>query len=102
MALHLPGRCEDMHDEARCHPAVSDGCVPQIESAVKQTGGVGAARDRSALGAAHSAAMRTSGAAARTSASTCFSYFTKFCWNMPTSLRAVASKAALSFQVFIG
>ena len=50
----------------------------------------------------HSAAMRTSGAAARTSASTCFSYLTKFSWNMRTSLRAVSSNAALSFQVFIG
>ena len=52
--------------------------------------------------ATHSAAMRTSGAAARTSASTCFSYLTKFSWNMRTSLRAVSSKADLSFQVFIG
>src|SRR5882724_9985259 len=52
--------------------------------------------------AAYSAAMRTSGAAARTSASTCFSYLTKFSWNMRTSLRAVSSNAALSFQVFIG
>jgi hypothetical protein len=50
----------------------------------------------------HSAASRTSGAAARTSASTCRSYLTKLFWNMPTSLRAVASKAALSFHVFIG
>src|SRR5215813_7903435 len=50
----------------------------------------------------YSAAMRTSGAAERTSASTCFSYLTKFSWNMRTSLRAVWSNAALSFQVFIG
>src|SRR5882672_5580715 len=54
------------------------------------------------LPVAYSAAMRTSGAAARTSASTCFSYLTKFSWNMRTSLRAVSSNAALSFQVFIG
>ena len=50
----------------------------------------------------YSAAIRTSGAAARTSASTVFSYLTKFSWNMRTSLRAVSSKADLSFQVFIG
>src|SRR4030095_1291167 len=50
----------------------------------------------------YSAAMRTSGAAERTSASTCFSYLTKFSWNMRTSLRAVSSNAALSFQVFLG
>src|ERR1700746_77985 len=50
----------------------------------------------------HSAARRTSGAASRTSASTCFSYLVKLFWNMPTSLRAVASNPALSFQVFIG
>src|SRR5579862_9796366 len=50
----------------------------------------------------YSAASRTSGAAARTSASTCFSYLVKFSWNMRTSLRAVSSKALLSFQVFIG
>lgn len=50
----------------------------------------------------YSAAMRTSGAAERTSASTCRSYLTKFSWNMRTSLRAVSSNAALSFQVFIG
>ena len=50
----------------------------------------------------YSAASRTSGAAARTSASTVFSYLVKLFWNMATSLRAVASKPALSFQVFIG
>ena len=33
--------------------------------------------------------MRTSGAAERTSASTCWSNFTKLSWNMRTSLRAV-------------
>jgi hypothetical protein len=38
---------------------------------------------------AYSAAIRTSGAAARTSASTSFSNCTKFFWNIPTSLRAV-------------
>ena len=57
---------------------------------------------RTRASAVYSAAMRTSGAAERTSASTCFSYLTKFSWNMRTSLRAVSSNAALSFQVFIG
>ena len=42
----------------------------------------------------YSAAMRTSGGAERTSASTSFSNLTKFSWNMRTSLRAVPSKAA--------
>jgi len=37
----------------------------------------------------HSAARRTSGAAARTSESTCSSNCTKFFWNIDTSLRAV-------------
>ena len=41
----------------------------------------------------YSAAIRTSGAAARTSASTCLSNLAKFFWNMPTSLRAVSSNA---------
>ena len=41
----------------------------------------------------YSAASRTSGAAARTSASTVCSYLVKFFWNMPTSLRAVSSNA---------
>jgi hypothetical protein len=50
----------------------------------------------------YSAAMRTSGAAERTSASTSSSYLMKFDWNMPTSFRAVSSKAALSRQVFMG
>ena len=57
---------------------------------------------RTRASAVYSAAMRTSGAAERTSASTCFSYLTKFSWNMRTSLRAVSSNSALSFQVFIG
>jgi MFS family permease len=48
---------------------------------------------------AHSAAMRTSGAAARTSASTWLSYLVKFSWNMRTSLRAVSSNSALFCQV---
>ena len=61
--------------------------------------GVGAGGRTSAI---YSAARRTSGAAERTSASTCFSYLTKFSWNMRTSLRAVSSNAALSFQVLIG
>ena len=43
-----------------------------------------------------------SGAAARTSASTCFSYLVKFFWNMLTRLRAVLSNSALSAQVFSG
>ena len=57
----------------------------------------GAARRRN-----HSAAMRTSGAAARTSASTCSSNWTKFFWNMATSLRAVWSNSRLFCQVFCG
>src|SRR5690606_19046564 len=50
----------------------------------------------------HSAAIRTSGAAALISASTCFSNFTKFFWNMPTSFWAVSANAFLSAQVFTG
>src|SRR5216684_1264686 len=50
----------------------------------------------------HSAASLTSGAAARTSASTCASNLAKFFWNMPTSARAVLSNSALSAQVLIG
>ena len=53
-------------------------------------------------GAAHSAAMRTSGAAARTSASTWLSNGTKFLWNMATRLRAVSSNSALFCQVLCG
>src|SRR3984957_10764618 len=51
---------------------------------------------------AHSAASLTSGAAARTSASTLASNLAKFFWNMPTSARAVLSNSALSFQVLTG
>src|SRR5262249_15480893 len=51
---------------------------------------------------AHSAAIRTSGAAARTSASTWLSYLVKFSWNMRTSLRAVSSNSALFCQVLNG
>src|ERR1700738_5684673 len=50
----------------------------------------------------HSAASFTSGAAARTSASTWASNLAKFFWNMPTSERAVLSNSALSAQVLIG
>ena len=50
----------------------------------------------------YSAAMRTSGAAARTSASTWFSNRTKLSWNMRTSLRAVWSNSDLFFQVLNG
>jgi hypothetical protein len=50
----------------------------------------------------HSAAMRTSGAAARTSASTWLSNGTKFFWNMATRLRAVSSNSALFCQVLCG
>ena len=53
-------------------------------------------------GLAHSAAMRTSGAAARTSASTWLSKRTKLSRNMRTSFRAVWSNSALSFQVLNG
>ena len=61
-------------------------------------------KDRAALTEvrAHSAAMRTSGAAARTSASTWSSNWTKFFWNMSTSLRAVWSNSSLFCQVFCG
>ena len=52
--------------------------------------------------ATYSAAIFASGAAARTSASTWFSYFAKFFWNIATRLRAVLSNSALSAQVFIG
>src|SRR5262249_45245581 len=72
------------------------------DTLLMKNGGARAALFDSTTIAAYSAAIRTSGAAARTSASTCFSYLTKFSWNMRTSLRAVSSKAALSFQVFIG
>src|SRR3974390_1339601 len=50
----------------------------------------------------YSAAMRTSGAAAITSGVTWVSNFWKFFWNMPTNARAVLSKSALFFHVFIG
>src|SRR6266851_4444800 len=50
----------------------------------------------------HSAASFTSGAAARTSASTWASNLAKFFWNMPTSARAVLSNSALSAQVLTG
>ena len=50
----------------------------------------------------YSAASFTSGAAARTSASTWASNLAKFFWNMPTSARAVLSNSALSFQVLTG
>src|SRR5579872_2377494 len=50
----------------------------------------------------HSAASFTSGAAARTSASTLASNLAKFFWNMPTKARAVLSNSALSFQVLTG
>ena len=52
--------------------------------------------------ARYSAAMRTSGAAARTSASTWSSNWTKFFWNIATSLRAVWSNSSLFCQVFCG
>jgi hypothetical protein len=42
--------------------------------------------------ARHSAAARTSGAAARTSASTCASNLAKFLWNMPTSARGLVER----------
>jgi hypothetical protein len=50
----------------------------------------------------HSAAIRTPGAAARTSASTWLSNGTKFFWNMATRLRAVSSNSALLCQVLCG
>src|SRR6202012_996466 len=53
-------------------------------------------------GSLYSAASLTSGAAARTSASTWASNLAKFFWNMPTSARAVLSNSALSFQVLTG
>jgi hypothetical protein len=54
------------------------------------------------LPSAHSAAIRTSGAAARTSASTWLSNGTKFFWNMATRLRAVSSNSALFCHVLCG
>jgi hypothetical protein len=54
------------------------------------------------LPSAYSAAIRTSGAAARTSASTWLSNGTKFFWNMATRLRAVSSNSALFCHVLCG
>src|SRR4051812_36770236 len=51
---------------------------------------------------AYSAASFTSGAAARTSASTWASNLAKFFWNIPTRARAVLSNSSLSFQVLTG
>ncbi len=50
----------------------------------------------------HSAAMRTSGCASRTSASTWVSNCTKFFWNIATSSRAVLSNSDLFAQVLNG
>ena len=87
-------------------PTTLSRCVTRVAPSLHQSS-IKKSSPKTALSngpmiATYSAAIRTSGAAARTSASTCFSYFTKFSWNMRTSLRAVSSKAALSFQVFIG
>ena len=70
-----------------------------LELGATATGGL---RPNLLLACAHSAASRTSGAAARTSASTWLSKGTKFFWNMATSLRAVSSNSALSCQVLSG
>src|SRR6266481_3071452 len=53
-------------------------------------------------GRRYSAAICTSGAAARTSASTWLSNCTKLFWNIATSLRAVSSNSALFCQVLCG
>jgi hypothetical protein len=50
----------------------------------------------------YSAAMRTAGPAALTSASTCVSNARKLSWNMPTSFRAVWSNSNLLRQVLKG
>src|SRR5213079_2615024 len=50
----------------------------------------------------YSAASFTSGAAARTSASTWASNLAKFFWNMATKARAALSNSALSAQVLTG
>jgi hypothetical protein len=62
-----------------------------------------AARACFVLGSAgYCAAICTSGAAARTSASTWPSNCTKLSWNIATSLRAVSSNSALFCQVLCG
>ena len=77
---------------------------PGLSSRRKETGvpAPPLVRDALRLAAHLLAAIRTSGAAALTSASTWSSKFLKFFWNMSTSFFAVSAKSARSFQVLTG
>src|ERR1700753_796199 len=70
--------------------------------AANKKGGPRAALWHQKVGFAYSAASFTSGAAARTSASTWASNLAKFFWNMATKARAVLSNSALLDQVLTG